>query len=244
MRRLAFLAVAVGAAWGAMVACSSDNTGSTFPDGTDATADASGFDFGDAGLPADATVTCSPTLSTTFAPSFVAPGSPSGQCTTDELGGYFDSCLASGSTDACTTWKAAHAGCTACIQPDAGTGPIALYGGGKYSQINIGGCIALERGTPDDAGACAVAYGSREQCTIASCIQCIEKDGVTNDAITACKTQARTTGCSSYESAVLPACGAAYQQEDGGAYACFPHGGEAQRDWITRLFGVYCGQPE
>ena len=248
MKRLAFLAMAAtaGGMWAVMVACSSD-AGSTFGEGLDSSFEASALGFGDGGVPDSGPVTCTTALPVDFAPEYLAPGLPAGQCTTEELGAYFDACFAStGGVVACDAWRQAHAGCTACIQPEAGTGPVQTFVDNKYLQVNLGGCYALEQGVAANGNACAQAQQGSDECQIASCLPCIGKDGVTNEAISGCKTKAKSGGCASYVSGVGTACPLGYTGPDGGAYDCYPHGTEQTSDprtWITRVLGVYCGAP-
>ena len=247
MKRLAFLMMATtaGALWALMVACSSDS-GSTFNENpTDAASDGGLASFGDGSAVGPGAVTCTTAFPTNFASTYLAPGAPSGQCSPDQLGAYFDACLgANGSVDACTAFRAANAGCTACIEPDAGTGPVKTYVGQKYSQVNLGGCVAIEQGNAADGGACAIALQASDQCQVASCLGCIEKTGVTNATINDCKTQSKTKGCAPNVSGISTSCPLGYTGSDGGAYDCFPHGNEQASDprsWITRVMGVYCG---
>ena len=247
MKRLAFLSMAAtaGAMWAVMVACSSDS-GSTFNEGLDSSFDGSSSAFGDGGVPDDGGgVTCTTALPVDFAPSYLAPGLPAGQCTSDEPGGYFDVCIgATGSVAACNAWRQTHATCTACIQPEGGTGPVQTFVDNKYLQLNLGGCYALEQGKPADGNACAMSMQASDECQVASCLPCIGKDGVTNETIQTCKATSKSAGCATYPSAA--GCPPGYDGPDGGAYDCFPHGNEQQADlrtWIARVIGVYCGAP-
>ena len=249
MQRLAFLSMAAaGAFWAFMVACSSD-AGSTFGENQmDAASDGGLSSFGDGTASDPAAVTCTTALPTNFAPTYVAPGLPAEQCTTVQLGGYFDACLgASGSVDACTAFRTENASCTTCIEPDAGTGPVQTFVDHKYSQVNFGGCFAIEQGTAASGGACATALEAFDECQVASCLACIDKSGVSNDTIDACKTQSQAKGCATYKTQLDTACPTGYAGPDGGAYDCFPHGTERQTDprsWITRVLAVYCGAPQ
>lgn len=248
MKRLAFLAMVTtaGAMWAVMVACSSD-AGSTFGEGVDSSFDGSSSAFGDGSVPDATGVSCTTALPVDFAPSYLPPALPAGQCTTEELGGYFDACLATtGGVAACGVWRQAHATCTACIQPEGGTGPVQTFVDNKYLQLNLGGCFAIEQGVAADGNACAEAQQGSDQCQVASCLSCIGKDGVTNATIQGCKTQAKSAGCAKYVSGISSSCPLGYSGPDGGAYDCYPHGDEQTADprtWITRVLGVYCGAP-
>lgn len=244
MKRTAFLMMGAAlASWGLVVACS-DDEGSTFNEKPDNTLDDGGPLFGDASIVDGGPVVCSSALSTTFAPTFVPPAAFTGACTTEALGLYYDTCLGGSGTTACTAWRAQHASCSACVDPDGGTGPIQVYAG-KYSVPNVGGCIAIATGTAEDAGACARAHAAATECQLAACGQCIETDGVTNDAINGCRTQAVSQGCARFVSSVNTSCADGTTGPDGGGYTCFAGQGEetSSRTRLVRLMNLFCGAP-
>ena len=232
----------------AVVACSSssDSTFSPEPPKPDAEdgpissliPDSGGGDaLGEAG-PAS----CSPKIPDPFAPTWAAPAKKAA-CSTADVKGYYDACLANVSvTEAdgtCTKWKAAHAACGACAEPDDKTGPVQWNLNRKYQTLNTAGCIAITQYGPD-AGKCGEAYNAAVQCTRQSCEACFSIGG-TFDQFRDCQKSVQGIGiCKSYETVQGTAC-QGYKDTGSAALDCFNNGSETQELHFSRVITLFCG---
>lgn len=244
---VAFFSVASTVALGgfAAAACEEDKA-STFNNGQDEASFDSGGSFNtDANTTGDVKgpVTCNPSLPATFAPAWKAPAAKASQCTTTQLGEYYDACLPNVIDAKCTQWVSANKGCGDCIEPEDNSGPVQLYNNRSFYLLNLAGCIATVQGKLAEAD-CGGQYGIAAQCRVDSCDECIAKGG-TFDNFTTCQIDAAkdSTTCKKYEDNAAKVCGSssALKDPDGGAPQCFRASGEKERDHFVRVFGIMCG---
>jgi hypothetical protein len=250
VKALAGSALTLAALFGCLAIACSSNTDSTFggeppkPDAEDGpisnlVADAALSDAKEAG-PAS----CAPAIPPAFAPTWSAP-SKAAACTTGELKGYYDACLASpGTTEAdgtCATWKTAHAACGACAEPADQSGPIQWHARRAFYTLNVAGCIAVQQG-PAEAGSasCGEAYNAAVECARRSCESCFAVGGTFSQFLD-CEKSVQGAGiCKSYENAQGAAC-TGYKNAGSPALGCFTIGSETQEAHFTRVVGLLCG---
>ncbi|HSO39759.1 MAG TPA: hypothetical protein VLT33_44840 [Labilithrix sp.] len=197
---------------------------------------------GDGGGGEAGPASCPPAIPAAFAPTWTAPTKKSA-CTTEELKGYYDACLANaGQTEGdgtCKKFKAAHADCGTCAEPDDGSGPIQWHVSRKFYTINVAGCIAVTQDAPE-AGKCGDAYNAAVQCSRESCESCFAIGG-TFTQFRDCQKSVQGTGiCKSYETTQAAAC-TGYKNAGSPALACFNSGTEAQEIHFTRVISLLCG---
>jgi hypothetical protein len=185
---------------------------------------------------------CPPAIPPAFAPTWTAPVKTAA-CTTEELKGYYDACLADpGKTEGdgtCAKFKTDHADCGACAEPADKTGPVQWQLGRKFYTLNVAGCIAVAQAAPEP-DKCGAAYNAAVQCTRESCESCFDIGG-TFDQFRTCQKSVQGTGiCLSYETAQGAAC-TGYKASGSPALVCFNNGTEAQEVHFTRVVATVCG---
>jgi hypothetical protein len=208
--------------------------GSLVPDDAGVRGDGAGGEAGPA--------SCPPAIPAAFAPKWTAPTKRSA-CSAEDLKGYYDACLASPGTSegdgTCKKFKADHADCGACAEPDDGSGPIQWHVNRTFYTVNVAGCIAVAQAAPD-AGKCGEAYNAAVQCSRESCESCFAIGGTFNQ-FRDCQRSVQGVGiCKSYEGAQAAAC-AGYKSAGSPAIACFNNGTEVQEAHFTRVVGLLCG---
>jgi hypothetical protein len=187
---------------------------------------------------------CPPVIPPAFAPVWKAP-TKSAACTTEELKGYWDACLADpGKTEGdgtCAKFKADHATCGTCAEPDDKSGPIQWQLNRKFYTLNVAGCIAVAQAALPEPEKCGEAYNAAVQCGRESCSYCFEAGGTFNQ-FTECQKAVGAQGiCKSYETTQSAAC-QGYKNAGSPALDCFNNGsGEATEAHFTRVVGLICG---
>jgi hypothetical protein len=216
----------------------------------------------------DGRVDCKPSLPVTFKANWTAPQKKT-DCSTEQLGEYFDVCLNPINPPACKEWreKPENAACTACVEPDAdesdagiAAGPIEQHLDRYYFTLNVGGCLSLERSKIDpsesDTGKCAAAYSDSIQCQRASCTSCLPNEGAKFEDYLECQSKAKTSACAGFDQKFSAACGATFNDPDGGAAGCFRQpndkdksgaicsgaaGAPPCREHFVRAMAIFCG---
>jgi hypothetical protein len=188
---------------------------------------------------------CNPYLPGTYEPAWKAPTANPTACETPELSGYYDACLAPKAPDAgdtCKAWKDEHVGCAACIEPADNTGPVQWWRDRFYYTLNLAGCLALERNEPNE-GQCPATYAASIQCQRDSCDGCFDAPNATWPDFQTCQKSAKATACAGFEGKIGNICGTTYNDPDGGAWDCFPHDNDPnkQKDHWVRVEGIFCG---
>lgn len=247
-----FLAVAALFSGAVIVVACSSTTDSEFPGDPpkpDAEPDAPGTLVPEGGGAPDSAkeagpASCPPAIPPTFTPVWKAPAKTAA-CTTEELKGYWDACLADpGKTEAdgtCTKFKTDHATCGACAEPDDKSGPIQWQLSRKFYTLNVAGCIAVAQAALPEPEKCGEAYNAAVQCGRESCAYCFEAGGTFNQ-FTECQKAVGAQGiCKSYETAQADAC-KGYKAMGSLALKCFNNGsGEVTEVHFTRVVGLICG---
>ena len=229
-----------------VVACSSSPDSTFAPDPTkpDAAEDSPGT-FSEGGGP-DATeggpTSCSPSKPNPFTPVWKAPARSVAACSAAELKMYWDACLANaGKTETdgtCAAFKAAHATCGACAEPDDQGGPIQWHANRNFYTLNVAGCIAIKQaGTDAGTAGCGEAFNASVDCSRQSCISCITQ-AKSFALFQTCQNDVKVMGlCKSFDTAATTACGT-YT----GATSCFPtSSSEPQEAHFTRVVAITCG---
>ncbi|MBX3189037.1 MAG: hypothetical protein KF819_18595 [Labilithrix sp.] len=185
---------------------------------------------------------CPPAIPSDFNPTWTAP-TKSAACSTEQLGEYFDNCIADPSktepSGECATWKAAAANdaCGKCAEAADNTGPIQWYQSRTFFTLNVAGCISL---TQPPGGGCAEAYNAAVQCSRESCNFCFGLGG-TFDQFRTCQGQVQTQGiCKSYETAQSSAC-PSLTSSTSPSLPCFKTSAESAQAHFTRVVGIFCG---
>ncbi len=198
----------------------------------------------DAGLDAQkeaGPTSCTAAIPETFSPTWKPP-TKTAACSKEDITAYFDACLAdAGKTEpegTCTKWKADHADCGACAEPDDGSGPIQWHVNRKFYTLNVAGCIAVQQEKPE-ADSCGDKYNAAVQCSRASCESCFAIGG-TFDQFRECQKAVQTEGiCKSYETAQSEACKGTKDTSEP-TLSCF-NNAENQDTHFKRVIGLICG---
>jgi hypothetical protein len=240
-RGVGFAVLLLGATcWSVVVACSSDDETSATTI-TDDAGDAAKQPSTDSAVADSDAGVCGPIAPTKrVAPAPTKRFAP-GTCTTAQINGYVKDCLESDG-NACKTYKAASAGCAACIESaseDASWAAIVFYENGRFYDYNYGGCIANVTGDFSAAG-CGAAETRYFECRHAACVSCLP-DGFPIDyaPFFACQSKKATdTLCATELSDVSSAC-AAY-------FATSPMdvcqgSGLSSSDYLRRIMTGWCG---
>lgn len=236
-----------------VIACSDDDT-STFNEGAaDAASESPGTFNLDSGSGGDGAVIgeggagakCEPVIPDNYKPTWTPPAMPGqpGPCSQNDLAGYFDECLASlGQPDAgnaCDTWKAANAACSACIEPTNNSGPIQWHQQRFYYTLNVAGCIAIEQDKYGEMD-CGGAYNAAVTCEREACAGCFQTGTSTFDDFRACQNAAAMVGyCKSLETQQASVCQGV--KSDVATAGCFKDASEDNKTFFTRAMGVFCG---
>ena len=185
--------------------------------------------------PIEAAPPCAPVSVAGYQPTALTPPhAPANACTSSELAGFYDACVAQDTTSAaCAAFQSSDAACSQCLlsqQTDATWGPV-VAGLGK-TKIDVPGCIALVQGDAS-ATSCAQRASDALGCEAWAC------DGVcpvTADAgetsYEACLQEAAIGDCHGY---VVAQCDTA----DAGLGVCDPRPLDAQS--FAALAAVFCG---
>ncbi len=196
---------------------------------------------GDGGGGEGGAVKCSPSIPANFVPTWMAP-TKSTACSADDLKAYYDACLVNpGTTEAdgtCTKWKADHADCGACAEPDTGAGPVQWHSNRKYYTLNVAGCIAIQQDKMEPES-CGERYNAAVECTRQSCEACFASGG-TFDQFRDCQKSVQGQGiCKSFDNAQATAC-QGYKNPGEPTIACFNSGAESQEAHFLRVIGLVC----
>jgi hypothetical protein len=247
----AFVLSALLGATAIVVACSSSDP-SEFPGDPpkpDAESDAPGNFLPEGGGP-DSSLEAGPkscppaAIPQGFTPTWKPPTRNATACTTMDIKGYYDACLADpGKTEGdgtCAKWKTANATCAACTEPADNSGPIQWHQTRKFLTTNIAGCIAVAQAKPE-AGKCGDAYNAAVECGRKACDFCYEAGG-NDEQYGACQSAAKKAGlCKSYDDAASAAC-AGINDPTSPALPCLRTSSAEDRSvYYPRLIGVICG---
>lgn len=140
-----------------------------------------------------------------------APKIVKGSCTTQQIDGYYKSCLPPTS---CDSFRAANASCVQCIESkdtDATWGPIVTSG--FTMTFNPSGCMVALTGDSSETS-CAQRFDDLSQCEAAACqAQCPLTDQASAILLEQCDSAASAGECAKFAAAECgPDAGAPYTQ--------------------------------
>lgn len=160
-------------------------------------------------------------------------------CTAQMLTDFDSECLnaTTRNTATCSTWKTTNATCYGClvsVETDATWGPLVSHNG--LLSINSAGCVELT--DPADT-TCAPADQAEEACLEAACDStCPVTSAQTSYTnYTACINTAAAEGCSTFVSAVSPACGSV----TAAAQPCLPANYSTFEPYFFAIAPYFCG---
>lgn len=222
---------------GLLLACSSKDESKFEPTPPEAGADAPGPLLPEASAEGGegGTGACVVDVPANFQSDFVAPKAAKGSCQTADIEGYWTNCLANiraaDHDQVCDAWVAANATCAGCIQPKDNSGPVLwlAYGGPRFYQVNVGGCLALLLNDSSPQGCGALTHDTG-QCTWQACGKC------STPTDSSCRSAARAEGiCASKNNVRGQVCGTADASRD----ACTAFGDT--KSAFEGISAVFCG---
>lgn len=216
-----------------------------------------GFGFDAKDTDKDVTsVSCTPKLPTTFAPTLKAPAHQAA-CEYAQLSGYYAACLAEDKdgnaklkSKDCEDWRASAANttCAHCIETDDNTGPAMIFNDRLYYLSNQAGCIAIKQGSSAE-GSCADKWNIAAACRREACKTCLGQEGADFASFQGCQMatldNTKSGDCITYQKTADTTCSVSgYADAAASTYAgdCFKKSGEATGDAFVRLANISCGK--
>ncbi|MGH7293963.1 MAG: hypothetical protein ACRELB_03470 [Polyangiaceae bacterium] len=188
---------------------------------------------------------CDPQSTAAFSPDWQTPETwKQNVCSTAQITAFYSACLTPPiSATACDAFVQANGTCAPCLQSqdtDPTSSAMVWHEQMKYWTVNVAGCIAQATGDPSGAG-CGAAYGAAIACRQSSCNACWEAQGTTAtfQQFSDCETQAGSTTCQTYATAVPTKCG---NLAKSAASVCMPSSSATAQDAFMQIAPLFCGQ--
>lgn len=190
------------------------------------------------------TFVCTAKIPDPFTAGWTPPQKRSGCATLQEISDYVAACAVDlNAKEQCAAFRAAHADCTACLEPADGSGPFQWGKDRKVVRANIGGCVGLAQNDVTEDG-CGFAYATSVQCQRESCDYCLDYQTLSSSDLSKCQNSAKQQGiCASRENLVKNKC-QGLSGADASTAACVPtSSAEPPGTYYPRLAAVFCAPP-